>query len=59
MPFGIGIWEIVVLMLILLLIFGPKKLPEMGRQLGEGLREFKDSVLDIKKETEKDIDKEK
>ncbi len=44
MPFGIGIWEMLILLLVLLLVFGPKKLPEMGRQLGKGMREFKDSV---------------
>lgn len=44
MPFGIGIWEILILLLVALLIFGPKRLPEMGRSLGRGLREFKDSV---------------
>ena len=44
MPFGIGIWEILILLLVLLLVFGPKRLPEMGRQLGKGMREFKDSV---------------
>ncbi len=44
MPFGIGIWELLILLLVLLLVFGPKKLPEMGRQLGRGMREFKESV---------------
>ncbi len=44
MPFGIGIWEIAILLLVALLIFGPKRLPEMGRSLGRGMREFKDSV---------------
>ena len=44
MPFGIGIWELLILLLVLLLLFGPKRLPEMGRQLGKGMREFKDSV---------------
>ena len=44
MPFGIGVWEILVLLLVALLIFGPKRLPEMGRSLGRGLREFKDSI---------------
>jgi sec-independent protein translocase protein TatA len=43
-PFGIGIWELLILLLVLLLVFGPKRLPEMGRQLGKGMREFKDSV---------------
>lgn len=44
MPFGIGIWEILILLLVALLIFGPKRLPEMGRSLGRGMREFKDSL---------------
>ena len=44
MPFGIGIWEILILLLVVLLVFGPKRLPEMGRSLGKGMREFKDSI---------------
>ena len=44
MPFGIGIWELLILLLVLLLVFGPKRLPEMGRSLGKGMREFKESV---------------
>jgi sec-independent protein translocase protein TatA len=41
---NISIWEILILLLVLLLVFGPKRLPEMGRSLGRGMREFKDSV---------------
>jgi sec-independent protein translocase protein TatA len=44
MPFGIGVWELAILLLVALLVFGPKRLPEMGRSLGRGMREFKDSV---------------
>ena len=44
MPFGIGVWELLILLLVLLLVFGPKRLPEMGRSLGKGMREFKDSI---------------
>ena len=44
MPFGVNIWEVLILLLVALLLFGPKRLPEMGRSLGKGLREFKDSV---------------
>jgi sec-independent protein translocase protein TatA len=44
MPFGIGGWELVLLLLVLLLVFGAKRLPEMGRSLGKGMREFKDSI---------------
>ena len=44
MPFGIGIWEILILPRRLAVVFGPKRLPEMGRSLGKGMREFKDSI---------------
>jgi sec-independent protein translocase protein TatA len=44
MPFGVSVWEIAILLLVALLVFGPKRLPEMGRSLGKGMREFKDSV---------------
>ena len=51
MPGWIGPWEIAILLVIVLLVFGPKRLPEMGRSLGKGMREFKDSI------TGKDDDK--
>jgi sec-independent protein translocase protein TatA len=44
MPGFIGMPELLLLGLVALLLFGPKKLPEMGRGLGKGLREFKESV---------------
>jgi sec-independent protein translocase protein TatA len=44
MPGWIGLPELLVLLLVILLVFGPKRLPEMGRQLGRGMREFKDSI---------------
>ncbi len=44
MPGFIGFPELIVLGLVVLLVFGPKRLPEMGRSLGRGMREFKDSV---------------
>jgi len=47
MPFGISIWELMILLVVLLLIFGAKRLPEMGRSLGKGMREFKDSVTGV------------
>lgn len=43
-PFGVSVWEVLILLLVALLLFGPKRLPEMGRSLGKGLREFKDSI---------------
>ncbi len=44
MPGSIGWQGLVVILLIALIIFGPKRLPEMGRSLGRGMREFKDSI---------------
>jgi sec-independent protein translocase protein TatA len=45
MGFGsIGAGELLILLLVILLVFGPKRLPEMGRSLGRGMREFKNSV---------------
>jgi sec-independent protein translocase protein TatA len=44
MPGWIGPWELLILLVVVLLVFGPKRLPEMGRSLGKGMREFKDSV---------------
>ena len=40
-------WEILLILLVLLLVFGAKRLPEMGRSLGKGMREFKDSVTGV------------
>jgi sec-independent protein translocase protein TatA len=44
MPGFIGFPELLLLGLVALLVFGPKRLPEMGRSMGRGLREFKDSI---------------
>ena len=44
MPLGIGIPELLIVLVILLIVVGPKKLPDMGRSLGTGMREFKDSI---------------
>ncbi len=41
---NIGPLEIVIVLVVVLLIFGPKRLPDLGRSLGSGMREFKDSV---------------
>jgi sec-independent protein translocase protein TatA len=40
----IGITGLIVILIVALLVFGPKRLPEIGRSLGKGMREFKDSV---------------
>jgi sec-independent protein translocase protein TatA len=44
MPGWIGPGEIIILLIVALLVFGPKKLPEMGRSIGKGMREFKESL---------------
>jgi sec-independent protein translocase protein TatA len=43
----IGITGLIVILVVALLIFGPKRLPEIGRSLGRGMREFKDSVTGV------------
>ena len=45
---GLGTSEIVLILLVILLFFGAKKLPELARGLGKGIREFKDATEDVK-----------
>jgi sec-independent protein translocase protein TatA len=40
----VGIAGLIVILIVALLVFGPKRLPEIGRSLGKGMREFKDSI---------------
>lgn len=40
----LGFWEIAIIIIIALVVFGPNKLPEMGKALGRGIREFKDAT---------------
>jgi sec-independent protein translocase protein TatA len=49
MPFAW--WELLLILLVLLLVFGAKRLPEMGRSLGKGMREFKESVTGMDEKT--------
>jgi sec-independent protein translocase protein TatA len=49
-------WHLAVLVLVLLLIFGPARLPEMGRSLGKGIREFRDSASPAQAEVEREGD---
>ena len=51
---NIGPVEIIILLVIVLVIFGPKRLPTLGRQLGRGMREFKDSITGDKKDDDDD-----
>jgi len=53
---GIGFPELLIVLVIALLVLGPKKLPEVGRSLGRGMREFKDSVSGITSDKDDDED---
>ena len=54
MPFGVAWWEILLILLLVLLVFGPKRLPEMGRSLGRGFREFKESITGSDRERDEE-----
>lgn len=49
---GLGGWEILLIVLVLVIFFGAKKIPELARGLGRGIREFKDATKEIKEEIE-------
>lgn len=48
--FGLGTWEIAVILLLVLLIFGAKRIPEVARGLGKGIREFRSATSEISRE---------
>ncbi|MEX0936174.1 MAG: twin-arginine translocase TatA/TatE family subunit [Gemmatimonadota bacterium] len=47
---GLGMWELILIFLVVLLLFGAKRLPEIGSSLGKGIREFKGSLKEIENE---------
>ena len=49
---NMGGWEVLVILMVLLIFFGAKKIPELARGLGRGIREFKDATSEIKREIE-------
>jgi len=53
--FGLGIPELVVIFVIALIVFGPKKLPDLGKALGRGLAEFKRATQDVKESIESEV----
>ncbi len=53
---SIGFGEILVILVLALIVFGPKRLPEMGRSLGRSLREFRRATSDFRAEFERDLD---
>lgn len=55
-PLGvIGMWEVVIIALIVLLLFGGKKIPELMKGLGKGVKSFKDGLNEVEKDI-KDVD---
>jgi sec-independent protein translocase protein TatA len=53
---SIGPLELGIVLLIVLIVFGPKRLPGLGRQIGSGMREFKDSITGKDKDDDEDRD---
>ncbi len=56
--FGMGPWELLVIFVVILLLFGAKRLPEMAKGLGKGIREFKSAVKDTTSELKSSMDEE-
>jgi sec-independent protein translocase protein TatA len=55
---SLGFGEILIILVLALLIFGPRRLPEMGRTIGRSLREFRRTTSEIRSELEADLDDE-
>lgn len=51
---GLGGWEVLVILLVLLIFFGAKRIPDLAKGLGKGIKEFKDATKDIKDEIDKE-----
>jgi sec-independent protein translocase protein TatA len=57
MPFNnIGPMELIIVLIVALLVIGPKRLPDVGKSLGRGMREFKDSISGTSRDDEDDVD---
>ena len=56
---NLGFQEMIIILVIALIVFGPKKLPEIGKSLGKGIAEFKKASSDLAKTWEEDVAAEK
>ncbi len=54
MPFNLGVTELVLIMVVLLLVFGARRLPEIGSSMGKGIREFKRSIKEVQESIDDD-----
>ena len=54
---NLGIQEMIIILIIALIIFGPKKMPEIGKSLGKGIAEFKKASRDLARTLEEEADK--
>jgi len=57
LPLVIGPWQIAIIVVLVLLLFGGKKIPELMRGLGSGIKEFKDASKEDEKDNDSDTDK--
>jgi sec-independent protein translocase protein TatA len=53
---SLGFGEILVILIFALIVFGPRRLPQMGRQVGKSLREFRRQAAELRAEVEQDLD---
>lgn len=52
---SLGVLELLIILVVVLLIFGPRRLPEMAKGLGQSVREFRKGIKDMRKDIEEDV----
>ena len=51
----LGIWELLIILVVVLLIFGPRRLPEMAKGIGQSVREFRKGLRDMRNDIDSDV----